>query len=603
MSSKEVLLSIVDCVFGYDKTRLFDNLSVTIHRDDKIALVGKNGVGKSSLFNIFAKKINIDQGEFWTNPNIKISIMYQKNLKKKNVKIRDYILQTYDNENHTEKFKIENIFQKIKLDWDLDMNILSGGQLRKLSLIKSMLDEPDLLLLDEPTNHLDIESIKWLENFLVKEFKGSYLVISHNRDFLKNITNKVFWIDRGKVKVSPKGFKFFEDWKLLLLKQEERELKNKKKILDNEIDWLSKGVKARRKRNERRKEELFSFKESYEQQRSDFIKTISKIKIPLEDIKENNSPNILINFINMRKSFENNHTSKVIIKDFNFKLMRNEKIGIIGKNGAGKSSFLKTISGDLTLDQGKIKIKKDIDFSFFNQDAENFDDNKSIKQNLIPSGGDYLKVGEKKIHICSYLKNFLFDPKSVDNKVMNLSGGEKNRLLLSKILAEPKEIVLLDEPTNDLDMETIDILIDFLKVYKGGVFISSHDVDFLKKTCTKFIFLDGNGGHMLSLDIEKDLNYVGKGLENKNDKKKNLKITERKTKPISTGKLIAQILKKIENKEKEIKDFSEKLQSIKEINYDDKDYKETINKIKQAQNDLSLLEKDWIDLEEKSFSE
>ena len=603
MSSKEVLLSIVDCVFGYDKTRLFDNLSVTIHKDDKIALVGKNGVGKSSLFNIFAKQINIDQGEFWSNPNIKISIMHQKNLKKKNVKIKDFILQTYDDENHTEKFKIENIFQKIKLDWDLDMNILSGGQLRKLSLIKSMLDEPDLLLLDEPTNHLDIESIKWLENFLVKEFKGSYLVISHNRDFLKNITNKVFWIDRGKVKVSPKGFKFFEEWKSLLLKQEERELKNKKKILDNEIDWLSKGVKARRKRNERRKEELFSFKESYEQQRSDFIKTISKIKIPLEDKKENNGPNILINFINMRKSFENNLTSKVIIKDFNFKLMRNEKIGIIGKNGAGKSSFLKMISGDLILDHGKIKIKKDIDFSFFNQDAENFDDNKSIKQNLIPSGGDYLKVGEKKIHICSYLKNFLFDPKSVDNKVMNLSGGEKNRLLLSKILAEPKEIILLDEPTNDLDMETIDILIDFLKVYKGGVFISSHDVDFLKKTCTKFIFLDGNGGHMFSLDIEKDLNYVGKSLENKNDKKKNLKITEQKTKPISTNKLIAQILKKIENKEKEIKDFSEKLQSIKKINYDDKDYKETINKIKQAQNDLSLLEKDWIDLEEKSFRE
>ena len=262
MSSKEVLLSIVDCVFGYDKTRLFDNLSLTVHRDDKIALVGKNGAGKSSLFNVFTKQINIDQGEFWSNPNVKISIMHQKNLKKKNIKIKDFILQTYDDENHTEKFKIENIFQKIKLDWDLDMNSLSGGQLRKLNLIKSMLDEPDLLLLDEPTNHLDIESIKWLEKFLVKEFKGSYLVISHNRDFLKNITNKVFWIDRGKVKVSPKGFKFFEEWKSLLLKQEERELKNKKKILDNEIDWLSKGVKARRKRNERRKEELFSFKES-----------------------------------------------------------------------------------------------------------------------------------------------------------------------------------------------------------------------------------------------------------------------------------------------------------------------------------------------------
>ena len=164
---------------------------------------------------------------------------------------------------------------------------------------------------------------------------------------------------------------------------------------------------------------------------------------------------------------------------------------------------------------------------------------------------------------------------------MNLSGGEKNRLLLSKILAEPKEIVLLDEPTNDLDMETIDILIDFLKVYKGGVFISSHDVDFLKKLVPS-LFLDGNGGYMFSLDIEKDLIYVGKDLKDKNDKKINPKINKQKTKPLSTSKLITQILKKIENKEKEIRDFSEKIQSIKKINYDDEDYKETINKIKQA---------------------
>ena len=171
MNSKDVLLSVVDCTFGYNKTKLFNNLSVTVHRDDKIALVGKNGAGKSSLFNIFAKKITVDEGEFWSNPNANIAIMHQKNLQKRNIKIKDFVLQAYDDENHTERFKIENIFQKLKLDWELDMNILSGGQLRKLSLIQAMLDEPDLLLLDEPTNHLDIESIKWLENFLIKESK------------------------------------------------------------------------------------------------------------------------------------------------------------------------------------------------------------------------------------------------------------------------------------------------------------------------------------------------------------------------------------------------------------------------------------------------
>ena len=487
MSSKEVLLSLNSCTFSYEKSKLFKDLSFVIHKNDKIALVGKNGVGKTSLFGIFSKKLVIDEGEIWFNPHTKITAMDQKNFKRQDSTLFEFILSEQNHKITYDDFKIKNLFQKVKLNWNLNMKHLSGGQLRKLTLIKSLIDNPDLLLLDEPTNHLDIESIKWLEHFLLKEFKGTFLIVSHNRDFLKKITNKVFWIDRGKIKVSPKGFSFFEKWKSTLISQEERELKKKKKILDNEIEWLSKGVKARRKRNIRRKEEFFSDKSNYEEQRASFQKTIKKIKIPMDNKEILDGPNILINFINLSKKFRNGDETKTIIKDFNFKLMKKERVGIIGKNGVGKSTFLKMISGDQAADQGHIKIKKNIEFSFFNQESDNFDYGKSIKNNLIPSGGDYISVGEKKIHICGYLKNFYLTQKILKIK-LEICLVEKNRLLLSKILANPKEVMLLDEPTNDLDMETIDILVDFLKIYSGGVLISSHDIDFLSQTCKKIYF-------------------------------------------------------------------------------------------------------------------
>ncbi len=602
MNTKEVLLSLKDCVFSYDKRSLFENLSVIIHKSDKAALVGKNGVGKTTLFKIFSQNLEVDKGETWFNPHGRVSLMNQKNLIRENINLKTFILDINNKNRFFDEFEIKNFFEKLKLNWNLNMNNLSGGQLRKVSLIKSILNNPDLLLLDEPTNHLDIESIKWLENFLKNEFTGSFLVISHNRDFLKKITNKVFWVDRKKVKVSPKGFSFFDEWSSSLIKQEERELKNKKKLLDNENDWLAKGIKARRKRNERRKEDLLALRVSYENEKSEFLKSISKIKIPtVDDDKNSGGTNILVNFINVSKFFvSDNGEKKIILNNFDFKLMRNEKIGIIGINGVGKSTFLKLVSGQIKTDFGKIKIRKNLNFSFFNQDAENFDDNKSIKKNLVPSGGDYIKVGEKKIHICSYLKNFLFDPKSLDNKVLNLSGGEKNRLLLSKILANPQQIMLLDEPTNDLDIETIDMLIDFIQQYDGGVFISSHDVDFLNKTCKKFIFLDGNGGFKFSFDLEKDIRFIIEHPKTNFYKEKpSLKTTI--TKPQSIEKQIKKILKKIEHKEKEIRELGEDIEKLQLESFNEEVYRSSLKKIKKAQFDLNQLEKEWVDLEERNL--
>ena len=592
----DVFLSLNSCEFAFGKRIIFDDISLSIHRDDKTAIVGKNGVGKSTLFNIISNKIKIDSGELWINPKINIGYLNQREKFKENINILDFLRNCVEDRNNSD-FSIKRLCEGLKIDINQTLDNLSGGMKRKLNLASIVIKDPDLLLLDEPTNHLDLESIEWLQTYLVNEFKGSFLVISHNRSFLKKVTNKVFWIDRTKIRISPKGFREFNEWSQSLINQEKREIDNKKKILFQEMEWMAKGVTARRKRNVRRKENFFNFKEEFENQRRDFLKSISKVKINYEE-NESNSPNLLVNFFNVKKKFTVLDKEKVILKNFNYKLMKGEKIGIIGKNGSGKSTFLNLVVNNNTVSEGSIKIRKNIEISLFDQSGIQFDNEKTIKENLIPGGGDYLFVGEKKSHICGYLKNFLFDPKKIDYKVGLLSGGERNRLLLAKILANPREILILDEPTNDLDMETIDILIDFLKVYDGGVLVASHDKDFLEQVVDKYLFLDGNGNYKISLDwrvfsnetINKDNTVVNKVEKNKSFKSENIE------------KQINRILKKIEKKELKLSELTLELEKQDfESMGNSEEYQFLIKNIKEAQDELSLLEKEWYELEEKSM--
>ena len=592
----DVFLSLNNCEFAFGKRIIFDDISLSIHRDDKTAIVGKNGVGKSTLFNIISNKIKIDSGELWINPKINIGYLNQGEKFNENINILDFLRNCVEDPNNSD-FSIKRLCKGLKIDINQTLDKLSGGMKRKLNLASIVIKDPDLLLLDEPTNHLDLESIEWLQKYLVNEFKGSFLVISHNRSFLKKVTNKVFWIDRTKIRISPKGFREFNEWSQSLINQEKREIDNKKKILFQEMEWMAKGVTARRKRNVRRKENFFNFKEEFENQRRDFLKSISKVKINYEE-NESNSPNLLVNFFNVKKKFTVLDKEKVILKNFNYKLMKGEKIGIIGKNGSGKSTFLNLVVNNNTVSEGSIKIRKNIEISLFDQSGIQFDNEKTIKENLIPGGGDYLFVGEKKSHICGYLKNFLFDPKKIDYKVGLLSGGERNRLLLAKILANPREILILDEPTNDLDMETIDILIDFLKVYDGGVLVASHDKDFLEQVVDKYLFLDGNGNYKISLDwrvfsnetINEDNNVVNKVEKNKSFKSENIE------------KQINRILKKIEKKELKLSELTLELEKQDfESMGNSEEYQFLIKNIKEAQDDLSLLEKEWYELEEKSM--
>ena len=344
-------------------------------------------------------------------------------------------------------------------------------------------------MLDEPTNHLDLECIIWLESYL-KTYAGSIICVSHDRAFLSNFTNRVFWLDRGNLRVSPLGFKNFDRWSAELFEQEARELKNRKQFVNIEVEWASRGVKARVKRNIKRLERAKQLKEQLEKDESSYRKAISLVKARALKPGLDNSK-FVAEFHKVSIAYDD--TSKKILKNISIKINKNDRIGLLGDNGTGKSTFLKALLGQIPYTQGTIKLKKNMHFSYFDQMRNDLNFKHSLKKVLVPTGGDYLKVQGKQRHVCSYLKDFLFDPSKANDNIQTLSGGQQNRLLLAKVLANPKTGLILDEPTNDLDLETMDLLTEMLTNYKGTLLIVSHDRDFLDQTVNKILHFDGNG--------------------------------------------------------------------------------------------------------------
>lgn len=493
-ASGRVLLSIQNALISFGGTPLFENLTFHIQEGERTCLVGKNGAGKSTLMNIIRGLKELDQGERWILAGTTIGYLQQDVKFKPSQTVKDFILEDLgqDNQSDTFTYRMEMVVDPLQIRLNDRMDALSGGQMRRAALARALVEEPDILLLDEPTNHLDLDVILWLETYL-KSYRGAFLCISHDRKFLANISNKVFWLDRGNLRVCPKGYAQFDDWSTQLLEQEERELKNREKIVEMEQNWAARGVRGRLKRNVRRLELMKQARDKLRADKSSFFKMMAKIEVEPGDVET--SSKIVAEFIKVHKSFEN----KTILDDFSFRILRGDRIGILGKNGSGKSTFLKLLIGELEPESGKVKRNRDIEFSYFDQGRKDLKPDESLWRNLIPSGGDYLTVMGKTRHVCGYLKDFLFDPASARDPVSTLSGGQKNRLLLAKILADPKSFLILDEPTNDLDMDTLDVLEEILAAYRGTLIIVSHDRDFLDQTVTKILAFEGDGrieGHI-----------------------------------------------------------------------------------------------------------
>ena len=580
----DLIFSLRDVDVRFGKKEIFNNLNLNIHRNDLIALVGKNGVGKTTLMKIIMGNQELDNGELWSYPNLKISYFTQNFEIDFSKTVEEEIMKVIFKDE--EKFKIDMYCHNLNLNKKDKINNLSGGQKRRIFLIKSLIPDSDIILLDEPTNHLDLECIEWLENHL-KELNKAMLCVSHDRTFLSNFTNKVFWLDRGDLKISPKGFKNFDNWSEELLNQEARELRNRKQFVNLEVEWAQRGVKARVKRNVKRLERAKQLKAQLEKDESSYRFAIQSTK-PIVFKPSSDNSRFVAEFFKVTVKYPK--SSNKILKDLSVKITKNDRIGLLGKNGTGKSTFLKTLIGELEASSGNIKLKKNLEFSYFDQLRNNLNSNKSLKEILVPNGGDYLSVQGKERHVCSYLKDFQFDPKRVNDTILSLSGGQQNRLLLSKVLSNPKTGLILDEPTNDLDLETMDLLTEMLSNYKGTLLIVSHDRDFLDQTVNKIMYFEEGGKVSMFLGGYSDfLNHQSNQKQVNQEKKKILRSKKNK----SNDKLSFKFKFELENIPNEIAEIEEEISLIKNELKDNNLYISNPNRFEEITNKLIILEQEY----------
>ena len=559
--NNSLIFSLNEGSVSFGKKEIFNKLDINIHRGELVALIGKNGVGKSTLMKIITDKQDLDYGKVWKQSGLRVNYFSQQfNLNENNI-VEEELTKILSDE--SEQYKIDIFCDNLALNKKNYISNLSGGQKRRVGLIKTLILESDILLLDEPTNHLDLECIIWLENYL-RSYTGAIICVSHDRTFLSNFTNKVFWLDRGNLRVSPTGFKDFDKWSEELFDQEARELRNRKQFVNIEVEWANKGVKARVKRNVKRVERAKQLKEKLEKDESSYRKAISLVKnLKLKPGSDNSK--FIAEFHNVSIGYDN--VEKNVLDDISIKISKNDRLGLLGKNGTGKSTFLKALLGHLQSKKGIIKIKKNMNFSYFDQLRNDLNTDKSLKRILVPSGGDYLKVQDKERHVCSYLKDFMFDPSRANDSIYTLSGGQQNRLLLAKVLANPQTGLILDEPTNDLDLETMDLLTEMLTNYKGTLLIVSHDRDFLDQTVNKILYFEGDGkisifmgGYSDFLKNQEEKNLVKTTTIKKNINKENSKAKNKKL-SFKFKYELEEVPKEIEDIQKNIKAINDELQN------------------------------------------
>lgn len=480
MSLLRINLENIKITFG--GRPLFEKINLSLASGDRACLVGRNGSGKSTLLKVISGDIEPDEGTIFKQPRESIAYLPQEPVLNPELTALEYALSALPEDERDQAYRAEALLQILDVDPGRRLISLSGGEARRIDIARALILEPSILLLDEPTNHLDLRTILWLEDWL-RSYQGSLLMISHDRSFLEAVTNKVFWLDRGIVRTLNKGYTHFQEWSDTIREQEAVAEHKLDRLIDAETTWSHQGITARRKRNQGRLNRLYSLR----QERSEQIKVLGKPT--MQAVATNLKSELVIEAENITKAYGD----RIIIKPFSTRIVKGDRIGIVGPNGAGKTTLIKILTGELKSDSGYLRLGKNLDMIYLDQKRDFLKGEATVAENLVEGGGDMVWVQGQQKHVVGYLKDFLFTPIQARSPVKSLSGGERNRLMLAKALAQPSNFLILDEPTNDLDMDTLDLLQEILDDYQGTILIVSHDRSFLDTLVTSTIALEGDG--------------------------------------------------------------------------------------------------------------
>ena len=612
------LITLDNISLRFSEKIILDEVNATIHKGDKIGLIGRNGEGKSTFLKLLAGLISADDGDLKVQNRTTISYLeqqppednsdtlfnivaqglgeagkiianYHDSLKEGNDSKSSKLQQQIESEDLWHYLhKIETILNRFQLNSDSQLSTLSGGWKRRVMLARAIIQEPDILLLDEPTNHMDITAILDLEKML-KDFHGTLLLISHDRSFVKGIVNKIFDLDRGRLSVFDCGYDDYLKRKEILLNSEELENARFNKKLAQEEVWIRQGIKARRTRNEGRVRAL-------EAMRKKFINTRKRqgnVKIhTLED--EKRVSKIVFEVKNISYSID----ELELVKKFSLLVLKGEKIGIIGGNGSGKSTLIRLLLDELKPNEGNIRRSKTIQLAYFDQMRETLDPNLKA-MDFVSGGKDYIDINGKSKHVIGYLRQFLFTGKQAMSPIKMFSGGEKNRLMLAKILSQPANLLVLDEPTNDLDVETLELLEEMLVDYEGTLILISHDRTFLNNIVSSTIVMEGNAiieqynGGYDDYILQKEDKVKSKSSKSENEKTKPRKSSQKLS--YKDQQLLKSLPGNIEDLENEIS-MAQKLLSDPDF-YQNPDAQNLTISLKSMEKELELLYDKWSELD------
>jgi len=474
------LLRLDQIALTFGGTPLLSDAAISVSENDRIALVGRNGSGKSTLLKIAAGFVAPTDGEVFKHPGVTVRYLAQAPDMEGFATVRAYVeagLGPAD-----DLYRVSYLLEHLGLTGEEEPDNLSGGETRRAALAKVLAPQPDILLLDEPTNHLDLTTIEWLEGEL-RQIRSAIVVISHDRRFLENVSRSTIWLDRGVTKRLDQGFGAFEEWRDKVLEEEERDLHKLGRQIVREEHWLRYGVTARRKRNMRRLGDLQSMRSEFRNHRGAQGKAVLKAS----DTKE--SGKLVIEAEHLVKAYGD----RVLVNDFSTRIQRGNCVGFVGPNGAGKTTLLSMLTGVLAPDSWFVKLGTNLEIAILDQTRDSLNLEQTLSGYLTDGRGENVIVNGEQRHVASYMKDFLFQPEQLRTPIRELSGGERARLMLARVLARPANLLVLDEPTNDLDMETLDLLQELVAGFAGTVLLVSHDRDFLDRTVTSVIAPEDNG--------------------------------------------------------------------------------------------------------------